>query len=244
MAAAAGKPFGVMDGHRPSKRRRTANPIETANNKPNVEFVAEYMRPRPGWTDWTHPSTGAKYTLSLVQAGELTPEELDECFRLIDDTSGDNYRASSIGWHPAAKRKEMRSPDLRYVLVKTAVDEQGPAAIEGFASMMPTFENHEPVVYCYEIHLRPALQRTGLGKDLMGYIMAVADNVPSVEKTMLTCFVSNGRALDFYRGMGFATDDYSPGERKLRGGKVVVPDYVILSRATARARGRHEKATT
>lgn len=48
----------------------------------------------------------------------------------------------------------MRSPDLRYILVK---DHAG--VIQGFTSMMPTFENNEPVVYCYEIHLLPELQR-------------------------------------------------------------------------------------
>lgn len=47
----------------------------------------------------------------------------------------------------------MRSPDLRYVLVK-----DGAGGVKGFTSMMPTFENGEPVVYCYEIHLERGLQ--------------------------------------------------------------------------------------
>ena len=76
-------------------------------------------------------------------------------------------------------------------------------------------------------------QRTGLGRQLMGYYMDVADNIPSIEKAMLTCFVSNKYALKFYEKLGFTKDDYSPRERKLRGGKVVIPDYVILSRPTA-----------
>jgi RimJ/RimL family protein N-acetyltransferase len=67
----------------------------------------------------------------------------------------------------------------------------------------------------------------------MGYYTDVAENIPTVEKAMLTCFVSNESALKFYEKLGFTKDDYSPRERKLRGGKVVVPDYVILSRPTA-----------
>jgi RimJ/RimL family protein N-acetyltransferase len=67
----------------------------------------------------------------------------------------------------------------------------------------------------------------------MSYYADVAENIPTVEKAMLTCFVSNESALKFYEKLGFTKDDYSPRERKLRGGKVVVPDYVILSRPTS-----------
>lgn len=98
----------------------------------------------------------------------MSESDLDACFDLIEETSGDDYRHSSFGWHPAVKKKEMRSPDLRYILVKADgkagkeergdVDGDGKDSIYGFMSMMPTFENGEPVVYLYEIHLRPELQ--------------------------------------------------------------------------------------
>lgn len=67
--------------------------------------------------------------------------------------------------------------------------------------------------------------------------MNVAENVAAVEKVMLTCFVSNTSGLKFYEKLGFDKDDYSPRERKLRGGKVVMPDYVILSRPTSSGGG-------
>jgi hypothetical protein len=47
----------------------------------------------------------------------------------------------------------MRSPDLRYILVK---DEAG--SLGGFTSLMPTWEEGQPVVYCYEIQLKQHLQ--------------------------------------------------------------------------------------
>lgn len=84
----------------------------------------------------------------------MSDEQLETCFRIVEDSSGADYRDSSAGWHPAAKKKEMRSPDLRYILV---TEEDG-VSIKGFTSLMPTFENGEPVVYCYEIHLTPGLQ--------------------------------------------------------------------------------------
>lgn len=137
----------------------------------------------------------------------------------------------------------MRSPELRYILV------QHEGKVYGFTSLMPTWENGEAVVYCYEIHLRDELRgyvfvcvildranefvRTGLGKLLMGYLGVVAESIAGVEKVMLTCFVSNESARRFYEGLGFGVDEWSPGERKLRG-KRVVPDYVIMSRRVKR----------
>lgn len=105
------------------------------------------------WTSWTHPATAARYTLKLCGASGLGDDELEACYALVDDTSAADYRASSVGWQPAAKKKEMRSPDLRYLLVRDAA-----GGIKGFTSLMPTYENGEPVVYCYEIHLTSEVQ--------------------------------------------------------------------------------------
>jgi hypothetical protein len=48
----------------------------------------------------------------------------------------------------------MGSPELRYILVR----EKDSGAIRGFTSLMPTYEEGQPVIYCYEIHLHPDLQ--------------------------------------------------------------------------------------
>ncbi|RSL71406.1 hypothetical protein CEP53_001475 [Fusarium sp. AF-6] len=220
-------------------RRRQPNPIEIANKTSDDDFVQEYVKPSDGWPQWTHPRNDTVYTLSLSRPTAMRDDELEACFDLVNETSGEDYRNSSLGWHPAMKKKEMRSPDLRYILVK-----DGDGRINGFTSLMPTFENHEPVVYCYEIHLKPELQGTGLGKRLMGYLMDVGENIASVEKVMLTCFVSNASGLKFYEKLGFDKDEYSPRERKLRGGKVVMPDYVILSRPTTSGGGGGVKSRT
>jgi N-alpha-acetyltransferase 40 len=47
----------------------------------------------------------------------------------------------------------MKLLDLKYLLVKR--DQE----VEGFVSMMPTYEDDYPVLYIYEIHLSSALQR-------------------------------------------------------------------------------------
>ncbi|EQL02447.1 acetyltransferase [Ophiocordyceps sinensis CO18] len=200
----------------------------------NEAFVEELMRPSgsSSWPEWTHPRTGQRYGLLVRRAGELSGEQMEACFGLVQATSGNDYRASAGGWHPAAKRREMASPALRYVLVV-----QGEGRVAGFTSMMATFEGGEPVVYCYEIHLEPALQGTGLGRQLMAHVARAASAVEPVGKTMLTCFAANGRARRFYEGLGYRVDATSPRERRLRGGRVVVPDHVILSRPTTSGAG-------
>jgi hypothetical protein len=67
----------------------------------------------------------------------------------------------------------------------------------------------------------------------MNFLITIAENIPSTRKVMLTCFTSNTNGLHFYEKIGFSKDDFSPRDRVLRGGKIVRPDYVILSRATA-----------
>lgn len=100
---------------------------------------------------------------------------------------------------------------------------------------MPVYEDGEPVVYCYEIHLSQGLRGSGLGRLLLGFQSIIAHNLgPPVSKVMLTCFLSNSRALQFYGSQGFVTDELAPATRRLRGGKVFQPDYTILSKPVAR----------
>ncbi|KAK2023023.1 acetyltransferase [Colletotrichum zoysiae] len=233
----------------PRKRRRApTNPIEAAIRKPDDQFIKDYLRPSPDWTSWTHPASGRPYALSLRSAPALAEHELRACFGLVERTSGADYRASRAGWKPLAKMREMRSPELRYILVKEAPaaaadggDGGGEATgdegrIRGFASLMPTFEEGEAVVYCYEIHLEEELRGTGMGRGLMDCLVRVAESIPGVEKVMLTCFVANAGARAFYERLGFERDAMSPPERTLRSGTVFVPDYVIMSRRVERVR--------
>jgi hypothetical protein len=104
------------------------------------------------WKTWKHPVTEDEYEITLSTATALSDVDFDACFRLIELTSSEDYKKSRSGWKPRSKRKEMKLLDLKYFLVKH--DDQ----IEGFASFMPTYEDDYPVIYCYEIHLSPALR--------------------------------------------------------------------------------------
>lgn len=124
----------------------------------------------------------------------------------------------------------MRDPDLRYILVKNAA-----GRVCGYVSFMPTMEEGQAVVYCYEIHLELGLRGTGLAGLLMGYLDTIAGNITVMEKVMLTVFTCNTRAVDFYRRRGFEVDEISPIPRKLRNDVVKEPDYAIMSKYVQRS---------
>ncbi|KAJ6779981.1 hypothetical protein PWT90_03359 [Aphanocladium album] len=228
--------------------------IAAANKLANEEFTNEYIKPSDeSWPAWTHPTTEAKYAMSLQSPEDMSEAELEACYEIIHYTSGKDYRGASVGWHPEAKRAEMRSPGLRYILVKrtkndskqtrdgtvdAASAEASPDGdIRAFTSFMPTFEDNQPVIYCYEIHLLPDMEKTGLGKLLMSHVTTVADRIDGLEKTMLTCFVSNAHARRFYEKLGFGVDESSPQARRLRRDKVIEPEYVILCKRTTGREG-------
>lgn len=73
-----------------------------------------------------------------------------------------------------------------------------------------------------------------MGSLLMSLQATVAENLPPITKVMLTCFLSNKHAFEFYKKAGFDKDEISPEPRKLRFGKTFVPDYVIMSKAVIR----------
>lgn len=110
------------------------------------------------------------------------------------------------------------------------VDEEVDVEVEGFCSFMLTYEDGHEVVYCYEVHLAPRARGLGIGKMLMGWVEGVGKQV-GVEKAMLTVFMENVAARRFYEGLGYVIDEYSPQARRLRGGVLKKPTYVILSKS-------------
>lgn len=68
----------------------------------------------------------------------------------------------------------------------------------------------------------------------MSLLTNIARAIPGVEKAMLTCYTANEAALKFYRKLGYEKDEYSPEPKRLKGGKVLESDYVILSKRVER----------
>ncbi|MCJ1322340.1 hypothetical protein MMC15_007688 [Xylographa vitiligo] len=200
--------------------------IEGVNALPLTTFASLYFPDNHSCSCYTDLQSSTSYTVSLHTSSTIPSADLSTCFDLIASTSASTYAGSSTGWHPRRKRKEMRLPDLRFFLVKRTPD----SPPEGFLSFMLTYEDGEEVIYVYEVHFAEALRKRGLGRLLMGLVEEVGRKV-GVEKAMLTVFVANRGARSFYERLGYDVDEFSPEERKLRGGIVIVPDYVILSKS-------------
>ncbi|KFY45515.1 hypothetical protein V495_02938 [Pseudogymnoascus sp. VKM F-4514 (FW-929)] len=212
--------------------------IDTANAKSFPDFLKEYF-PTDPWASFTHPATGGEYTIELKNSSDLSRDELTACFLLVEESSKGDYSASKEGWKPAAKRREMRLLELKYLLVRSTgprdgEEEKKAGDIETFVSFMPTIEDEQEVLYVYEIHLAPTLRRSGLGRQLMMLVEGVARKI-GVEKVMLSCFTRNAIAKGFYEGIGYEKDEYSPPPRVLRDGREVEEAYVILSKRVGRA---------
>lgn len=184
----------------------------------------------------------------LTQPNAITHLEIESCLDQVHTTSGDDYHKSSKGWNAKRKLREMRDPDLRYLLVSqtpvppatatgTPSTDSGetPAktpTFAGFLSFMITYEDGSPVLYIYEIHLDTSVRGNGLGRHLMDIVETIAVNT-HMTKLMLTVFRSNDAAIKWYHGLGFGVDEYSPPEKKLRNGTIKRADYLILSKPVA-----------
>lgn len=78
------------------------------------------------------------------------------------------------------KRKEMVSPDARYIFVHSAntnemLDRNAP--IIGFVHYRFTMEEEMPVLYVYELQIERCIQGKGIGKFLMQLIELIAKKV-------------------------------------------------------------------
>ncbi len=137
--------------------------------------------------------------LERVAVGNMSHTDLKACLDLVESTSSSDYKSSSMGWSRAKKRKEMRLPDLRYILLRTSQN----GALLGFMSFMLTFEDGLEVVYLYEIHLHDELRGFGFGKHLIS-IFEMVGRIAETKKAMLTVFKMNVKALIFYENMGYS----------------------------------------
>ncbi|KAL4878411.1 acyl-CoA N-acyltransferase [Aspergillus karnatakaensis] len=240
-------------------KRKPLPLVERTNALSLEEFVTTYIptseihfqtggrAPQPQETgDLSADTANQTYTISVYSASTIPDKELDSCLNLIELTSSAAYKASSSGWSPTEKRKEMKLPDMKYMILRrdaespkssgvtqnTSGDKSGDKVEEfaGFIEFMVTYEDGYEVLYCYEIHLTPEARGQRLGEELMGRFERIGQRI-GLDKAMLTVFKSNSRAITFYKRVGFEEDENSPQPRKLRNGAVKEVDYMIMSKS-------------
>ncbi|KAF1982552.1 acyl-CoA N-acyltransferase [Aulographum hederae CBS 113979] len=199
-----------------------AQGISKINSLPASEFISTFLPAESPLLTFAGKD-GTAFSISYFSSSDLSSSDFEFCFNLIETTSSEAYKKSVVGWKPKEKKEEMREKDMRYLIVKSKTIPLG------FCSFMITTEDDYPVNYIYEIHLLPPARGTGIGAHLMRIVEDVAKQI-GLAKVMLTVFTSNANAERFYRRIGYAEDEVSPPERRLRGGVVKRNSYVIMSK--------------
>jgi ribosomal protein S18 acetylase RimI-like enzyme len=167
-------------------------------NASNSEIILKrYLNPKEGCPSLEYALSKERLaaTISYSRPHELHPGDFKACFELIESTSRENYKMSSVGWSAAKKKKEMILPDMRYLLFRVN------AEVKGFLSFMVTYEDGCEVIYCYELHLQPSLRGNGVGRRLIEVMEHIGRKV-KIEKAMLTVFDDNEGGLRFYEKLG------------------------------------------
>lgn len=233
--------------------------VERVNALPIEDFVSRYVSPLITATQQEvqdqktdeKTSLAAETQIDVYSAATIPRADLEACLDLVEFTSGKDYAASSGGWSRPKKRKEMKLPDMKYLILRGDAGHVSDASrcedpaesdkpsspaglgnnpnVLGFLSFMVTYEDGKEVVYCYEIHLSPRARGRGLGVLLMTRMEEIGRLV-GLEKAMLTVFKANATARRFYEKDGYEVDEYSPQPRRLRNGTIKEFDYLILSK--------------
>ena len=176
---------------------------------------------------------------TVTDPRQLSTEDRECCFRIVEHTSYQAYKASSIGWHVEGKQYEMKSEKMTYLFVRDPNGNNDSWEDAGLHTDIVAFisfriehddEPHEEreVLYIYEVHIAEKFRGKGLGRWLVFTAEAMAQSI-SISKTMLTVFTSNKGAVKAYEKMGYTVDQASPPDREVRN-RIIKSDYLIMSK--------------
>ncbi|KAF4761639.1 hypothetical protein N7455_000497 [Penicillium solitum] len=116
--------------------RRVSNKIplvEQTNALSIDDFIAQYVTPptqvgdpaKNDATDQPTPSQGQQQQdmsptprVEIYSAATISAADLEACLDLIEETSSEAYSASPAGWSRTKKRKEMKLPDMKYLILR------------------------------------------------------------------------------------------------------------------------------
>lgn len=63
--------------------------------------------------------------VDIYSAATISASDQEACLDLIEQTSSEAYAASSAGWSRTKKRKEMKLPDMKYLILRSPLDTSG-----------------------------------------------------------------------------------------------------------------------
>lgn len=184
------------------------------------------------------PDSKLRYsTVNELTIKEMWPT-ISDFLEVISSTLGTYYlRHHGLQWKHD-KIAEMNCDGLVYLWYQN-----GESEIVGFISFLMALEESKKVLYLYEVHVLPQFQSKRVGSTLLRYFhhfaiylnsQATADYQYSScfnnLATNLTVFSDNLKALSWYFKLGYRYTDLSPRDKVLRNGKVIKPEYYLLTR--------------
>lgn len=178
--------------------------MKTSSRSPAVIAVAESVSeitnlPRVSGFDPEFAQTIDGSTLSALLA--LTKTNMQEIY----NSAG----VEEWAWRDEGKRNQLASSKMRFLIARGA--EQHISAFMAFKFLL---ENGIPVIYVYELQVRPEHAGKGLGSHLVDAAMHVCKTkAPGIKRLVLTCFRHNTGALSFYKKLGFKEEPHSPSDK-------------------------------
>lgn len=180
------------------------------------------------------------YTFEVFTAPSLSAAHRTAVWRIFEDNMRTKYTASSFGWDPPQKKRELFHKDSRFILAHSSPGELVAYTMFRFDTEEDAIGEEDPVVYCYELQVSSNARKLGLGAALMRDLESLGRDW-KMRKVMLTCFLTNVDAMAFYKRVGFAVDPVSPSQQQAsnsneddewvdEGSSEAPADYEILSK--------------
>ncbi|KZW00625.1 hypothetical protein EXIGLDRAFT_761445, partial [Exidia glandulosa HHB12029] len=99
---------------------------------------------------------GSAYVFEARKASSLSAAQRNAVWDIFADNMRQSYTASSFGWDPPQKKREMFHTQARFVLARPA--ESKDADVLAFSTFRFESEENvdgveEPVLYCYELQV-------------------------------------------------------------------------------------------
>ncbi|KAL7273095.1 N alpha-acetyl-transferase [Rhizina undulata] len=193
--------------------------------------------------------------VTLDTSSTISTEDFNKCYESVREMR-EMYKRSSMGWSATEKKREMKHPAMRFLLVKeeringsfnsntdggetrskddeweddeSAISKDDDGVLVGFLSFMVTEEEGQDVIYCYEVHVKESHRGKGIGNRLISIMERIGKRV-GLLKAMLTVFTENLSAINLYENIGYIVDEISPKPKRLRNG-LAKADYQIMSK--------------
>ena len=170
----------------------------------------------------TKTNTNSNATIQFYKQALLPENILNSCLDLFEVNMGDLYQNSSWGLNLAEKKEELAHEKARFLIVSgsdqdditsIAMEKNGENKTLAFSHFRFEVNDDdkptEEVLYLYEIQIDFIAQRNGLGKRIM-QIMEIIAMQQKMRKVMLTVFLNNKGALQFYEKLKYTVDETSP----------------------------------